>query len=73
MISGLFKAKHTPLEVGHVAMVRRLARLRLGITAQDETAAAAPVPGGGMGFGGPQAEKVDAGIAAARATAENHA
>ena len=34
----------TPLEVGHVGMVRRIARPRLGLTAQDEVAAAAPTP-----------------------------
>ena len=58
----------TALEVGLVAMVRRIARLHLGLTAQDEVAAAAPPPGGGLGFGGAQAEDVGAGSAAARAT-----
>ena len=55
----------------HVAMVRRIARLRLGLTAQDEVASAAPTPRGGLGFGGPQAEDVGAGSVSPRAiTAE---
>ena len=40
----------TALEVGHVAMVPRIAFLRLCTTAQHEAAASAPTPSGGLGL-----------------------
>ena len=51
----------TAPEVGYVAMVRRFARLRLGLTAHDEAGAAAHTLCRGLGFGGFQAEGVAAG------------
>ena len=38
-------------------MVQRIARQRLRLTAQGGVAAAAPTPSGGLGFGGPQANR----------------
>ena len=57
----------TVLKVGHAAVVRRIARPRLGLTPQHEVVAAAHTPSG-LGFGGPQAEDGGAGSVAARAT-----
>ena len=51
--------KLSPIEHGHVAMVRRIARLRLGLTAIDEQAAI-PTTGIGLGFGGPAAVQAPA-------------
>ena len=45
----------SPIEVGHLAMVRRIARLRLGLTAVEVPPATTPVAGGlGLGGGLPQ-------------------
>ena len=44
----------TPIEEGHIAMVRRIARLRLGLTAV-ELMPVVTLPVGGLGFGGPSA------------------
>ena len=46
----------TALEVGHVAMVRRIARLRLGLAAHDEPGTVAHTPRRRLGFGGPKAD-----------------
>ena len=47
----------TAVEVGHAAMVRHTARLRLGLTAHDEMVAAARTPSGRLWFCGLQAEE----------------
>ena len=57
----------TVLEFGHAAVVRRIARQRLGLTPQHEVVAAAHTPSG-LEFGGPQAEDGGGGSVAARAT-----
>ena len=50
-------------------MVRCIARPHLGLAEQGQVVAVADTPNGGLGFGGPRAEDVAAGSAAARATA----
>ena len=49
-------------------MVRRISHLRLGLTAKDEAAAAAPTPSRGLGLGGPQGEDVGASFVSPRVT-----
>ena len=49
----------TPIEEGHISMVRRIARLRLGLTAIEHIPVAT-VPVGGLGFGGPSATPLGA-------------